>query len=228
MLNIKENISLKAFNTFGIDVKAKKYISLNKPEDVNDLLHSSILNSEEFLIIGEGSNLLFVKDYNGIIIHPKFKGINIHKKEDDFVFIEAYAGENWDTFVHYCTNNNYGGLENLSLIPGTVGASAIQNIGAYGMEAKDKIWQVCGFDLIEKKHKTFSNKECHFEYRNSIFKSEFKNRFIVTSVIYKLSTKNHNLNYHYGALQSVLNDCAEINIQNIHIHLQVEPMKPIH
>ena len=212
---IQTNISIKMLNTFQIDVKAKKYIQLKNTSEINELLHENSLVDQNYFIIGGGSNLLFTKDYDGLLIHPEFKGIQILKREGNDVYVEASAGESWDGFVTYCVNNNFGGAENLSLIPGSVGASAIQNIGAYGREAKDIVYQVKGYDLEKRIFKIFSNEECQFKYRSSRFKTEFGNTFLITSVVYKLTLEQHQLSYAYGALKSVIEMASDFSLKAI-------------
>lgn len=215
MLSFKENINLKTFNTFGVDAIAKKYFELNNLEEANELMQSEILSGSEYFILGGGSNLLLTKDYEGLIIHPILKGKKVVSTSNESIFIEVNSGENWDEFVNYCVCNNYGGIENLSLIPGNIGASAIQNIGAYGKEAKDVISKVHGFNLQTRKFVTYTNKECEFGYRSSIFKTKLENKFLITSVEYKLTANKHQLDYSYGAIKPILDLEKEINLISI-------------
>ncbi|MEC3905458.1 UDP-N-acetylmuramate dehydrogenase [Tamlana sp. 2201CG12-4] len=202
-MQIKQNISLKAYNTFGIDVKAKHFVSINS---IDNLKH--ILSLEEFpnkLVLGGGSNILLTKDFEGLVIHINLKGLKIVSQDDNFVYVNAKAGENWHDFVLWCINNNFGGVENLSLIPGNVGTAPIQNIGAYGVELKD-VFESCEAMSLKTKHlKSFTREACEFDYRNSIFKQQVKGEYIITSVTFKLTKKDHKLSLNYGAIASELN-----------------------
>lgn len=200
---IQENISLKPYNTFGIDVKAKHFVSINSIDDLKQIL--ALSNYPNKLILGGGSNILLTKDFNGLVIHVNLKGISIVSENDNTVIVKASAGENWHNFVLWCIKNKYGGIENLSLIPGNVGTAPIQNIGAYGVELKDVFESCEAISLETKSLQSFSKSDCNFGYRNSIFKQEAKGKFIITSVSFKLSKQNHSLNINYGAISSQLN-----------------------
>ncbi|EAQ41804.1 UDP-N-acetylmuramate dehydrogenase [Polaribacter sp. MED152] len=199
-MNIKENISLKEYNTFGIDVNAKRFVSVNSVYQLQQLLKAE---KNVFLISG-GSNMLLTKDIDKLVVHIDFKGISIDKEDDDFVYLTVNAGENWHDFVLYCVAQNYGGLENLALIPGNVGTCPIQNIGAYGVEVKDTITKLEAVNLETTKLESFSNEDCNFGYRNSIFKNSVKGKYVITSVAFKLTKRNHNLNTSYGAIETEL------------------------
>ncbi len=199
-MNIKENISLKKYNTFGISAFAKRFISINSVYQLQQLLK---INKEVFLISG-GSNMLLTKNIEKLVIHINTKGISIDKEDDQFVYLTVNSGENWHDFVLWCVSQNYGGIENLSLIPGNVGTSPIQNIGAYGVEVKDTITLVEGIEIATGKLVTFSNEDCKFGYRNSIFKNTHKEKIILTSIGFKLTKKNHKLNTSYGAIETEL------------------------
>lgn len=199
-MNIKENISLKKYNTFGISAFAKRFISINSVYQLQQLLK---INKEVFLISG-GSNMLLTKNIEKLVIHINTKGISIDKEDDQFVYLTVNSGENWHDFVLWCVSQNYGGIENLSLIPGNVGTSPIQNIGAYGVEVKDTITLVEGIEIATGKLVTFSNEDCKFGYRNSIFKNTHKGKIILTSIGFKLTKKNHKLNTSYGAIETEL------------------------
>ena len=201
-MKIEQNISLKPFNTFGIDVTANYFVSVSTIEELKQIL--SLKEYPNKLILGGGSNMLLTKNFDGLVIHINLKGIEIVSQDDDFVFVKANAGENWHEFVVWCINNNFGGVENLSLIPGNVGTAPIQNIGAYGVELKD-VFESCETISIEKQNlETFKKPECHFDYRNSVFKSEVKGKHIITSVTFKLSKQNHRLHINYGTITSEL------------------------
>ena len=209
IVTIQQNISLKPFNTFGIEAKAKHFVSVSTIDELKKVL--ALKNHPNKLILGGGSNMLLTKDYNGLVIHVMLKGVELISEDDDFVYIKAYAGEVWHAFVMWCINNNFGGIENLSLIPGNVGTAPIQNIGAYGVELKD-IFESCEAMSIETTAvKTFSKQECHFDYRNSVFKQEAKGQFIITSVTFKLTKRNHQLHINYGTIASQL---QEMQIKN--------------
>ena len=199
-MNIKENISLKHYNTFGIDVTAKRFISINSVYELQQLLK---VEKDIFLISG-GSNMLLTKNIEKLVVHINIKGISIDKEDDNFVYLTVNAGENWHDFVLWCVDNNYGGLENLSLIPGNVGTCPIQNIGAYGVEVKDTITKVEAISIATGKLVSFSNKACKFGYRNSIFKNEVKGAYILSVVQFKLTKKDHQLNTSYGAIETAL------------------------
>ena len=199
-MDIKENISLKKYNTFGISAFAKRFISIDSVYQLQQLLK---INKEVFLISG-GSNMLLTKNIEKLVIHINTKGISIDKEEDEFVYLTVNSGENWHDFVVWCVSQNYGGIENLSLIPGNVGTSPIQNIGAYGVEVKDTITIVEGIEIATGKLVTFSNEDCKFGYRNSIFKNTHKGKILLTSVGFKLTKKNHKLNTSYGAIETEL------------------------
>lgn len=185
---LKSNISLKSYNTFGLEANAKELFSFSTVTELDDFMTSYYGSLDDIFILGGGSNVLFSKNYGGTIIHSKIKYIKTVKETVTEIFLEAGSGLNWDEFVQFCVKNKYYGAENMSLIPGNIGATAVQNAGAYGTEAKDLIVTVKVYDLIEKKEIELTNSECNFEYRNSIFKSaDFKDRILITSIVYRLS-----------------------------------------
>ncbi|RKE98270.1 UDP-N-acetylmuramate dehydrogenase [Ichthyenterobacterium magnum] len=201
-MQILENISLKEYNTFGIDVKAKHFVSVSSLDQLK-----TVFSSEAFpkkFILGGGSNMLLTKDIDALVVHLNLKGKQILSKTETEAFVESQAGENWHDFVLWTLDNNFGGLENLSLIPGNVGTSPIQNIGAYGVELKDAFYSCKALNLETLEVETFSNLQCEFDYRNSIFKQHAKGKYIIISVIFKLTTKNHLLHTNYGAITSEL------------------------
>lgn len=213
MTVIKQNISLKKYNSFGIDVNANLFCEYKQPSDIKHLIDNNLLKSN-FIILGGGSNQLFTSDYNGLVIHPINSNIDIIEENEFDIFIKVGAGKDWDEFVEYAVLSGYGGLENLSHIPGNVGASPVQNIGAYGVEAKDAIDKVNIVSLINGEVKTLTNKECNFAYRNSIFKTAYKNKYLVDSVVFKLA-KNPKFVTHYGSLQEELNKEPAISLETI-------------
>lgn len=215
MAVLRKQFNLQKYNTFGINVNCKYFLAFDDQKDVVPYLESNPLPTDQYLILGGGSNILFTKDYEGTIIHPGYRGIKVIGQKDDKVYIEAKAGENWDDFVAYCVNNNWGGIENLSLIPGTVGACPVQNIGAYGVEVKDVIDSVKGIDLLSNTIKTYSNEECKFNYRNSVFKEELGNRILITHVVFKLSFKSHQFVTHYGKLEEELEKYDALSLKSV-------------
>lgn len=204
-MTIQENISLKAYNTFGIDVKARRFVSITSFYELQQLLKIE----KDFFLISGGSNMLLTKDIDKLVVLIDIKGTSIDREEENSVYLTVNAGENWHEFVLWCIAQNYGGLENLSLIPGNVGTCPIQNIGAYGVEVKDTITKVEALEIETNKLVSFSNEACNFGYRNSIFKNEVKEKYILTSVSFKLSTKKHQLTTSYGAIE---NELALLNI----------------
>jgi UDP-N-acetylmuramate dehydrogenase len=202
MLQIQENISLKPYNSFGIDVKASYFAEIFSEADLARLFKNEIVKSQKLLVIGGGSNVLFTQNYKGLVVKISIKGIQ-SEMIDDKVLVTAGAGEVWNDFVNYCVGHHFAGVENLSLIPGTVGASPIQNIGAYGVELKDVFENCSAFEIKTGKIKTFTYDDCHFGYRESIFKGELKGRYIITSVTFRLSAEAK-INTSYGAIETEL------------------------
>ncbi len=222
-MKIFNNISLKKYNTFELDVKAKKLIQINTITDLQALIKKKIFLENDFIILGEGSNILFSKDFSGVIIKNNLKGIKIIKENAENVWIEAFAGENWDQFVKYTVQNNFAGLENLVYIPGSLGAAPIQNIGAYGVEVKNRLISLNAISIKTGKIKCFSNKECKFSYRESIFKNQLKNKFIITSLTFKLKKYSKNTLYKFsldyggiiGELKKMKIDLKKIALKDI-------------
>jgi len=213
MNKISSNFSLKHYNTFNIDVKSDKFISINSEDQLIDFL-SQHKGEENIFFLGGGSNVLFSKDYNGTIIHISIKGKKIIEELDDSIIIEVNSGENWHEFVKWSIENNYGGIENLSLIPGNVGAAPIQNIGAYGVELKDVFDSCRVLSIDSKKIQHYNKGECQFDYRTSVFKSKPKNKYIILSIRLKLTKDSHSYNLSYDSLKERFND-KEINLSNI-------------
>jgi UDP-N-acetylmuramate dehydrogenase len=203
-MQIQENISLKPYNTFHINTTARyftKFTSVPELEEVITFPASKKITNT--LILGGGSNILLTQDYDGLVAKNEIKGIEVVKEDAEHFYLKAGAGENWHQFVLYCIQNNYAGVENLSLIPGSVGASPMQNIGAYGVEIKDVFYELEGYDLENRKARNFSTKECEFGYRESIFKRKYKDKFIITSVTFRLD-KVPKYNTSYGAIKQEL------------------------
>lgn len=202
-MTISKNHSLKGLNTFGLNVVAKAFSEVKSEEEIAELLHDPGSKNESKFILGGGSNILFTKDLDAHCIHNKIKGIQEIKDDADHVWIKSGGGEVWHDLVMYCVEKNYGGIENLSLIPGSAGAAPIQNIGAYGVELKETFSELEAVDLSSGEKKIVTNADCRFGYRDSIFKREFKNRFIISAVTLRLN-KNPQFNTSYGAIEHEL------------------------
>jgi UDP-N-acetylmuramate dehydrogenase len=201
-MQVLRNFSLKEYNSFGIDVKADKFVSIEDPEDLKEILRTSY--ASELFILGGGSNMLLTGDLQKTVLHIALKGKKIISQSDIEVIIEAQAGENWHELVLWTLKQNYGGLENLSLIPGNVGTAPIQNIGAYGVELKDNFVSCKALHVQTLEEKEFNLTDCEFDYRNSIFKNRLKGQYIITSVRFKLTKKDHRLHTEYGAIVAEL------------------------
>jgi len=214
-VQILENISLKPYNTFGIDVNARYFVSVSSIEALKKALASNV--HPETFFIGGGSNMLLTKDIDVLVIHLNIKGIEIVSETENQVRIKAMAGENWHEFVMWCLERDFGGLENLSLIPGNVGTAPIQNIGAYGVELKDTFVACDVLDLKTQETKTITKKECEFGYRDSIFKGKDKGKYLITDVVFELSKKQHELHISYGAITSELEkmEISKPSIQDV-------------
>ena len=210
-MKIQHNISLKQYNTFGIDVTASRFVVVNNVEDLKQL----IATEKDFFILGGGSNLLLTCNIASLVIYINTKGILEKHLDEKYVLVTAQAGEHWHDFVLWTISKDFGGLENLSLIPGNVGAAPIQNIGAYGVEIKDVFYQLEALEIATGKTKIFDLNACNFGYRNSVFKNELKGKFIITSVTFKLTKQNHCLNSSYGAIKDYLQDTENCTIKDI-------------
>lgn len=207
-MNIQENISLKPFNTFSLDKKARFFTSVNSREQLIEALIWSRNMGIDVFILGGGSNILLTKDINSLVIKIEISGIELIEEDLEFVYVKVGAGENWHNFVLHAVQNNWAGIENLSLIPGTVGASPMQNIGAYGVEIKDVFHSLKALNRATLEQKEFDAKECKFGYRESVFKNELKGKFIITSVTFKLK-KKPDYKLEYGAIMEVLAENPE-------------------
>lgn len=203
MLHIRENVNLKSYNTFGVEVYCDYFVEINSIADFKELIPNKIYTSTAKLIIGGGSNLLFTNDFKGLVIKNNLKGKEIVSESDTEVLVKVSAGEVWHEFVLWCIDKNYAGLENLSLIPGCVGASPMQNIGAYGVEIKEVFDQLEAYSVVDGGLKVFTKGECEFGYRESVFKHKYKNQFLIASVTFRLK-KNPVLNTSYGAINTEL------------------------
>jgi len=210
-MEIRENYNLKEHNTFGMNVSAKSFIEYNSEDELKQIIPTLTGN---VLHIGGGSNLLFKGDFDGTILHSAIQGIEVEDENDTEVLVRVGAGVVWDDFVAYAVEKGWGGIENLSLIPGEVGASAVQNIGAYGVEAKDVIALVECIELSSGQKRCFGNLECDYAYRHSIFKAQLKGKYAVTYVTYRLK-KNPVLKLEYGNIQAVIGDKENLTIADV-------------
>lgn len=214
MTSVKENYDLQRYNTFQIAAHSRFFVELHDLPSVIDFLNSGFIGQYPYFILGGGSNVLFTHDFPGIIIHPAVMGIEKTHEDDSHVIIRAGAGEEWDGLVDFCVNNNWGGIENLSWIPGHVGACPVQNIGAYGVEIMDYIHTVTGYMIENGRKITLTAKECQFSYRDSIFKNELKNRVLITHVNFRLN-KDPLFNTGYPDLKKEMDNYADTTLQNI-------------
>lgn len=202
-MTITRNVSLKPYNTFGIDSRATAFCEVSSEQDIYEILKNYEFKYSPKLVLGGGSNLLFTRDFDGLVIKVANKGIEIVEETEDYAVVKAAAGESWEDFVNYCIERDLGGLENLSLIPGCVGASPVQNIGAYGVEMKDTFVSLEAIDMSCPRIKVIKKEDCKLGYRDSIFKREYRNKFIIFSVTFKLS-KNSVPNICYGSIEKEL------------------------
>lgn len=207
---IEEHKSLKTYNTFGIDCSARYFVSVSSISELKQALTSRPPEKELFLL-GGGSNMLLTNDLDRYVVHINIKGIEILQETDAEVIVKAMAGENWHEFVLFCIDNNYGGIENLSLIPGNVGTAPIQNIGAYGVELKNTFLSCNVIEIETHEEKTFTKEDVQFGYRDSIFKNAAKGKYVITDVTFRLTKKNHEIHNSYGDIQKIL---AENNIEH--------------
>ena len=213
-MQVQENISLRLYNTFGIDANARYFATFENIDELEELL--TFDSRLQTLTLGGGSNILFTKDYDGLILKNEIKGIEELHEDSEHIYVKAGAGENWHQFVLYCIRRNWAGVENLSLIPGNVGASPMQNIGAYGVELEDILYSLEAFHLKERKLFSFSRNDCEFGYRNSVFKGRYKDQFVITSVTLRLK-KIPIFHTSYGAINEELEKMGvkELSIQAV-------------
>jgi UDP-N-acetylmuramate dehydrogenase len=208
-MEIQNHFSLRNYNTFGIEANAKQFVAIHSIEELKSVLTEN--KTKNKFVLGGGSNMLLTKDIDALVIHIDLKGKKIVDENDDFVWVESQAGENWNEFVMWTIDNDFGGLENMSLIPGNVGTTPVQNIGAYGTEIKDTFVTCAAMKIDSLEMRNFDKTECHFGYRESIFKNEVKNQYIITSVVFKLTKHNHKINIAYGDIAAEL---EKLNIKN--------------
>ena len=208
-MKIHDHFSLKKYNTFGIEAKAKQFVAVHNEAELREILF--LHKNDKKFVLGGGSNMLLTKDIDALVIHIDLKGKKVVKEDDDFVWVEAKAGENWHEFVLFTIEQNFGGLENMSLIPGNVGTTPVQNIGAYGTEIKDTFISCEAMNIETQQMRTFMKVDCDFGYRESVFKNIEKDKYIITSVVFKLTKRNHKINTSYGDIT------AELAKQNVAI-----------
>jgi len=202
-MNIIENYPLLKLNTFGIDVKAKYFTSINTINELIEVTKTNVFKDLELLILGGGSNILFTKDFDGLVILNNIKGKEIIDQNQQSIFLKIGAGENWHELVMYCVDNGWGGIENLSLIPGNTGTAPMQNIGAYGVEIKETFIELEALEISSGKIVKFNNSDCEFGYRESVFKNKMKNQYIILNITLELK-KNPVLNINYGDVKAIL------------------------
>lgn len=215
-MRISENVLLRPYNTFGIAAQARYFASFSSADELQELLESPPQPGLSHMILGGGSNVLFTRNFDGILLKNEIKGITVVREDDGYVYVKVGAGENWHGFVMDCIRNDRAGLENLSLIPGNVGASPMQNIGAYGVEIKDSFYELEAYHLQDHTTVIFNNADCQFGYRESVFKRQYKGQFAILSVTYRLS-KHPKLNTSYGAIEEELKHMGvqDVTIQAI-------------
>jgi len=202
-MQIFKNYSLRDYNTFGIDAYAKYFAAFNSVDDLQSLLQSGEYKNEPKLFLGGGSNILFTKKFDGLVLKNEIDGIKIIHEEEKYIYVKVGAGVNWHQFVLYCIHKNLAGVENLSLIPGNVGASPMQNIGAYGVEIKDVFFSLEAYQVLENRIITFTLNDCEFGYRESVFKKKYKDQFVILDVTFRLNKIPH-YNISYGAIEDEL------------------------
>ena len=214
-MEVKGNYDLKEYNTFAIGVKCKYFAEADSEEELLDFVRTYEWKSEEMLILGGGSNFLFTEDFDGTVFYPAMKGIEVTGEDEDFVYVRVGAGEVWDDWVAWAVERGYGGVENLSLIPGHVGAAPVQNVGAYGMEAGDTIYEVEVIRLETADRVRIAAADCCFAYRDSIFKKAWKNQYLITRVVFRL-TKKPEFRLDYGTIRHELEKSGgEISLKTI-------------
>ncbi len=216
-MSIQQQVDLFPYNTFGISHATKFFTEIRSVEEAQTLFTSDIFKSQHHLFLGGGSNVLFTKDFEGLAIKVSIIGKEIIHEDENTITLKVGAGENWHEVVRYCVDKNWGGIENLSLIPGTVGAAPIQNIGAYGVEIEKNIFEVETIEISTGKLKIFTHDECHFGYRESVFKTVLKDKYFISSITLTLAKKNHLLHVNYGAIADTLlqNGIKNISIRDV-------------
>lgn len=205
LYTLKEHVSLKPYHTFGLAAEARFFCEIESEQALLALLNAPVFIEHSHALLGEGSNTLFTRDFPGIVVRLNIKGVQWLAEDEENIYLKASAGESWHDFVKYTLNRHYYGLENLSLIPGSVGAAPVQNIGAYGVEVKDVITQVDAIDIVSGEKRVFENSECHFSYRDSCFKGDLKGRYIITAVSFCLR-KQAKLKLDYAGLKEGIDE----------------------
>ena len=213
---VQQNVSLRPYNTFGLDVNAGYLAIVDSIDDLDEIYQTGRFRSQKKMVLGGGSNVLFTRGFTGIVAKNEIRGIQVQNETEEDVLISVGAGENWHQFVLWCVEKGYGGIENLSLIPGTVGAAPMQNIGAYGVELKEVFHSLEAYEIKSGKTVSFFKEDCKFDYRYSIFKGELRDEFIVTKVFFRLSKKPV-FNISYGAIKETLEDMGveELTLKNV-------------
>lgn len=206
MIAVKENVDLLPFNTFRINAQARYLVTVTSVSEAQDLFKSDLFKKHRTLILGGGSNILLTKDFEGLVIKNEMGGIAVTGEDETHLKLKAGSGENWHSLVMYCVDHNFGGVENLSLIPGTAGAAPMQNIGAYGVEIREVIHQVEAIEIETGKLTVFSREACAFGYRESVFKQRLKDKYFISSITLSLTKKDHHFNITYGAIKDVLKE----------------------
>src|SRR5688500_16566954 len=214
MIEIKDNVDLFPFNTFHIHARARRLVTIRTVEEAREVFKSDIFRNQRHIILGGGSNILLTGDFDGVVVKNEIEGISTVWEDDMTIQLKVGSGENWHRFVKYCVGRNLGGVENLSLIPGTVGAAPMQNIGAYGVEIGEVIHNVEAIEVKSGAVRVFDRDECAFGYRESIFKQQLKDQYFISSITLSLTKRNHRLNTSYGAIKEVL---TEKNVQDVTI-----------
>ncbi len=204
MIEVKENVDLFPFNTFHIHAVCRYLVTIRTEEEAREVFEGSLFRSHRHLILGGGSNILLTGDFDGVVVKNELSGISVQHEDEDTISLRVGSGENWHRLVLYCVERDLGGIENLSLIPGTVGAAPMQNIGAYGVEIREVIRSVEAIELKTGASRVFARDECAFGYRESIFKQELRDQYFISSVTLSLTKRNHRFNVSYGAIQEVL------------------------
>lgn len=204
MIALRENVSLRLLNTFGVEARARYFVEVTGLGELDELLQHPVIRDQRRLILGGGSNVLFTRDFEGLVIRVRIRGTQVMEETGDHVLVSLGAGEVWHESVMHCIRHDWGGIENLSLIPGTVGAAPIQNIGAYGVELMQVIHSVDGVDLTTADRRTLAPDECLFGYRDSVFKHGLKENFFISSITLRLTKVTHQMNVAYGAIRELL------------------------
>ena len=221
---IKQDFCLAPFNTFGLEIMARKLSIITSISNLHDLFNAGELTNNKLLVLSKGSNMLFTDHFEGLVLLNQIWGKNVIKENEEFVFLKVSSGEFWPSLVEYTVDNNWGGLENMTDIPGKVGAAPVQNIGAYGSELKDVMVNLEAFDLTTGKIVEFSNNECNFGYRTSVFKTTHKNRYFITSILLRL-TKQPKVNLTYKPIAKAFADVNKNNISIVDISKKISEIR---